>query len=83
MSESRALAGALIFAHAAEDGEALIVALRGVRDHGDPVSVMQALAATAAELLIDLSGDRWRESLADALLDNAIDGEVVDDEPGQ
>lgn len=75
MTEHKALAGALIYAHAAEDGEALAEALRGIRDYGKPVDVMLALAATAAELLIDLCGDEWRESLSDALLDLAA-GEV-------
>jgi len=69
--EHKALAGALIYAHADRDGEALLTALRGVRDHGDPTAVMLALAATAAELLIDLCGDDWREALSDALMDLA------------
>ncbi len=66
--EHKALAGALIYAHAAEDGEALLSALRGVQDHGKPAEVMLVLAAVAAELLVDICGDEWQVSLSDALM---------------
>ena len=74
VGEHQAVAGALITASANQDGEALLVALRAVREHGDPVGVMLVLAATAADLLVELCGDAWPDALRTALLPAAGNG---------
>lgn len=74
MNEHKTLAGALIFAFAARDNEALMAALHGVRDYGNPTAVMLELAATAAGFLQELCGEEWQAALSAALLDVASEG---------
>lgn len=69
MSEHKSLAGALILAHGTRDGQALLATLHAVQEHGKPAEVMLALAATAADLLIELCGDDWQAALQHALLE--------------
>lgn len=80
MAEHNSLAGALIFAHAAQDGEALMTALKAVNDDGAPALVMLALAATAANLLVELHGEAWPEAMRAMLLTEAAGRDTEGDE---
>ncbi len=74
MSDHKRLAGELILACGDTDGAALLKALHGVRELGDSVSVMLALAETAASGYREVHGDGWRDAVNLAVLDASVEG---------
>ncbi len=78
MTTTKQTAGRLIYAAADQDMRQVLDALRGFPPQGN-LALVLALADTAAAALEALHGDGWRDALSFALLDDELDGEVIDD----